>query len=172
MAKDSCIATRSRLVDEPIVEMLLTKKYLKSGIKFMKTEPASSGVSGMIYYANGIRQSLIVKRNSSKYFKSPNFTVTIDKNNLSVFNNVMYVFIDEVADSLYIVNGVQLLKYILTHPDKITVSNDDVKKSFVLIPKRDLILLVNDKNGIIKYNKQISKLFEIGRNEDLYRELV
>ena len=30
MTKDSCIATRSRLVDEPIVEMLLTKKYLKS----------------------------------------------------------------------------------------------------------------------------------------------
>ena len=170
--KDNCAVNRAKLVDEPIVEMLLSRKYLKSGIRFMKSDLAADFEgSDIICYSNGVKRNYNIKRNSSKYFRSPNFTMAIDKNNLGAFNNTSYVFIDEVADSLYIVDGLSLLKYILEHKDNINMSSDPNKKPWVLLPKSDMILLVNDKNNIIRYNKSIAHLLSIGRDESQFANL-
>ena len=167
----SCAVNRAKLVDEPIVEMLLSRKYLKSGIKFMKADLQSDFEgTDIVYYVNGKKRSLNVKRNSSKYFNSPNFTITVKKDKLDVYNNTSFVFIDEVADCLYIVDGVELLKYILNHSNNMRQS-DKNNNYYIIIPKNDIISMIDNKEYIIKYNKAIANLFAIGRDESNYMNL-
>ena len=69
--KSTCAVNRAKLVDEPIVEMLLSNKYSKAGVRFMKADLQSDfDGTDIICYANGTKRSLNVKRNSSKYFNS------------------------------------------------------------------------------------------------------
>ena len=89
----------------------------------------------------------------------------------NVFNNSIFTFIDEVADSIYIVSGIKLLAYIIEHADDIQQSEANPKKSWILIPKKDIVnLIIDNPNSIIRYNKKIAKLFATNRNESLYRE--
>ena len=171
--KSTCAANRAKLVDEPIVEMLLSHKYYKSGIKFMKADLQSDfDGTDIICYSNGMKRSINVKRNSSKYFNSPNFSIAINKNKLNVYNNTSYVFIDEVADCLYIVDGIDLVKYIIEKYDNVRQSEKKPDNFYLIIPKRDIINMIGDnRDHIIKYNKAIANLFELGRNEDQYKEL-
>lgn len=171
--KSTCAANRAKLVDEPIVEMLLSNKYYKAGIKFMKADLQSDfDGTDIICYANGVKRSINVKRNSSKYFNSPNFSIAINKNKLNVYNNTSYVFIDEVADCLYIVDGMDLVKYIIENNDNVRQSEKKPGNFYLIIPKRDIINMIGDnRDHIIKYNKAIANLFELGRNEDQYKEL-
>lgn len=171
--KSTCAANRAKLVDEPIVEMLLSHKYYKAGIKFMKADLQSDfDGTDIICYANGMKRSINVKRNSSKYFNSPNFSVAINKNKLSVYNNTSYVFIDEVADCLYIVDGIDLVKYIIEKYANVRQSEKKPDNFYLIIPKKDIINMIGDnRDHIIKYNKAIANLFELGRNEDQYKEL-
>lgn len=162
---------RAKLVDEPIVEMLLSRRYYKSGIKFMMADIQSDfDGTDIIMQVNGTQRSLNVKRNSSAYYNSPNFTISLDKNKLNKFNNTTFVFIDEVADSLYLIDGMKILKYALDNQNKVLQSKNSNNGHFVILPKKDLIRMLDDNpNAIIKYNKQIAKLFEIGRDENLYK---
>lgn len=171
--KSTCAANRAKLVDEPIVEMLLSHKYYKAGIKFMKADLQSDfDGTDIICYANGMKRSINVKRNSSKYFNSPNFSIAINKNKLSVYNNTSYVFIDEVADCLYIVDGIDLVKYIIEKYANVRQSEKKPDNFYLIIPKRDIINMIGDnRDHIIKYNKAIANLLELGRNEDQYKEL-
>ena len=171
--KSTCAANRAKLVDEPIVEMLLSHKYYKAGIKFMKADLQSDfDGTDIVCYANGVKRSLNVKRNSSKYFNSPNFSIAINKNKLNVYNNTSYVFIDEVADCLYIVDGIDLVKYIIEKYDNVRQSEKKPGNFYLIIPKKDIINMIGDnRDHIIKYNKAIANLFELGRNEDQYKEL-
>lgn len=171
--KSTCAANRAKLVDEPIVEMLLSNKYYKAGIKFMKADLQSDfDGTDIICYANGVKRSINVKRNSSKYFNSPNFSIAINKNKLNVYNNTSYVFIDEVSDCLYIVDGMDLVKYIIENNDNVRQSEKKPGNFYLIIPKRDIINMIGDnRDHIIKYNKAIANLFELGRNEDQYKEL-
>lgn len=171
--KSTCAANRAKLVDEPIVEMLLSHKYYKAGIKFMKADLQSDfDGTDIICYANGMKRSINVKRNSSKYFNSPNFSVAINKNKLNVYNNTSYVFIDEVSDCLYIVDGIDLVKYIIEKYSNVRQSEKKPDNFYLIIPKRDIINMIGDnRDHIIKYNKAIANLFELGRNEDQYKEL-
>ena len=171
--KSTCAANRAKLVDEPIVEMLLSHKYYKAGIKFMKADLQSDfDGTDIICYANGVKRSINVKRNSSKYFNSPNFSIAINKNKLNVYNNTSYVFIDEVADCLYIVDGIDLVKYIIEKYDNVRQSEKKPDNFYLIIPKRDIINMIGDnRDHVIKYNKAIANLFELGRNEDQYKEL-
>lgn len=171
--KSTCAANRAKLVDEPIVEMLLSHKYYKAGIKFMKADLQSDfDGTDIICYANGMKRSINVKRNSSKYFNSPNFSVAINKNKLNVYNNTSYVFIDEVSDCLYIVDGIDLVKYIIEKYSNVRQSEKKHDNFYLIIPKRDIINMIgNNRDHIIKYNKAIANLFELGRNEDQYKEL-
>ena len=171
--KSTCAANRAKLVDEPIVEMLLAHKYFKSGIKFMKADLQSDfDGTDIICYANGIKRSLNVKRNSSKYFNSPNFSIAINKNKVDVYNNTSYIFIDEVADCLYIVDGLDLYKYILEKSDNVRQSDKKADNFYLVIPKRDIITMIGDNHDhIIKYNKAIANLFAAGRDESMYMNL-
>lgn len=171
--KSTCAANRAKLVDEPIVEMLLSHKYYKAGIKFMKADLQSDfDGTDIICYANGIKRSINVKRNSSKYFNSPNFSIAINKNKLSVYNNTSYVFIDEVADCLYIVDGIDLVKYIIEKYANVRQSEKKTDNFYLIIPKKDILNMIGDnRDHIIKYNKAIANLLELGRNEDQYKEL-
>lgn len=171
--KSTCAANRAKLVDEPIVEMLLAHKYFKSGIKFMKADLQSDfDGTDIICYANGIKRSLNVKRNSSKYFNSPNFSIAINKNKVDVYNNTSYIFIDEVADCLYIVDGLDLYKYILEKSDNVRQSDKKADNFYLVIPKRDIIAMIGDNHDhIIKYNKAIANLFAAGRDESMYMNL-
>lgn len=171
--KSTCAANRAKLVDEPIVEMLLSHKYYKAGIKFMKADLQSDfDGTDIICYANGVKRSINVKRNSSKYFNSPNFSIAINKNKLSVYNNTSYVFIDEVADCLYIVDGIDLVKYIIEKYSNVRQSEKKPDNFYLIIPKKDILNMIGDnRDHIIKYNKAIANLFELGRNEDQYKEL-
>lgn len=171
--KSTCAANRAKLVDEPIVEMLLSHKYYKAGIKFMKADLQSDfDGADIICYANGVKRSINVKRNSSKYFNSPNFSIAINKNKLNVYNNTSYVFIDEVSDCIYIVDGIDLVKYIIEKYDNVRQSEKKPDNFYLIIPKRDIINMIGDnRDHIIKYNKAIANLFELGRNEDQYKEL-
>lgn len=174
MLYNNCAVNRAKLIDEPIVEMLLTNKYYKSGVSFTRADIKSDlcGVD-IVCYSNGIKRNINVKRNSSKYYSSPNFTMSIDKNNLEVFNNSIYVFIDEVADALYIVDGVSLLSYIVNHDNCIMTSNKNSNKSYILIPKKDLLEIIGDNNNrIIRYSKQIAALLEMNRDESKFTNLV
>jgi hypothetical protein len=169
----TCAANRAKLVDEPIVEMLLSHKYFKAGIKFMKSDLQSNfDCTDIICYADGVKRSLNVKRNSSKYFNSPNFSIAINKNKLDVYNNTSYVFIDEVADCLYIVDGMDLFKYIIDRHDSIRQSEKRADNFYIVIPKKDIIAMIGDNNDhIIKYNKPIADLFAAGRDESKYMNL-
>lgn len=168
MSKHTSIMNRTTLVDEPIVEMILSKKYASSGISFMKDYNSSS----TIYCVNGIKRNLIVKRNSSKYYSSHNFFISLNKNKLDVFNNATYVFIDEVADTLYLVDGIELLKYIIDHKDDI-VPIEDSDLSYILIHKADISALTDgNQNQIIKYNRQFANLFEMFRDENNFANLI
>lgn len=171
--KSTCAANRAKLVDEPIVEMLLSHKYYKAGIKFMKADLQSDfDGTDIICYANGMKRSINVKRNSSKYFNSQNFSIAINKNKLNVYNNTSYVFIDEVSDCLYIVDGIDLVKYIIEKYSNVRQSEKKPDNFYLIIPKRDIINMIgNNRDHIIKYNKAIANLFELGRNEDQYKEL-
>lgn len=171
--KSTCAANRAKLVDEPIVEMLLSHKYYKAGIKFMKADLQSDfDGTDIICYANGVKRSINVKRNSSKYFNSPNFSIAINKNKLNVYNNTSYVFIDEVADCLYIVDGMDLVKYIIKNNDNVRQSEKKPDNFYLIIPKKDIINMIGDnRDHFIKYNKAIANLFELGRNEDQYKDL-
>lgn len=173
MIKSNPAVNRAKLVDEPIVEMILSHKYFKAGLKFMKADLQSDfdGVD-IICYSSGFQRNYNVKRNSSKYFNSSNFTLTLNKNKMNVFNNTSFIFIDEVANALYIVDGITLLKYILEHSDNIRTAQNDPNKSWVLLPKKDIKSMICDNdNSIIEYNSRIAKLFELGRNEELYKDL-
>ena len=171
--KSTCAANRAKLVDEPIVEMLLSHKYYKAGIKFMKADLQSDfDGTDIICYANGIKRSINVKRNSSKYFNSPNFSIAINKNKLNVYNNTSYVFIDEVDDCLYIVDGIDLVKYIIEKYANVRQSEKKPDNFYLIIPKKDILNMIGDsRDHIIKYNKAIANLLELGRNEDQYKEL-
>ena len=171
--KSTCAANRAKLVDEPIVEMLLSHKYYNAGIKFMKADLQSDfDGTDIICYSNGMKRFINVKRNSSKYFNSPNFSIAINKNKLNVYNNTSYVFIDEVADCLYIVDGIDLVKYIIEKYDNVRQSEKKPDNFYLIIPKRDIINMIGDnRDHIIKYNKSIANLLELGRNEDQYKEL-
>ena len=171
--KSTCAANRAKLVDEPIVEMLLSHKYYKAGIKFMKSDLQSDfDGTDIICYANGVKRSLNVKRNSSKYFNSPNFSIAINKNRLNVYNNTSYVFIDEVADCLYIVDGMDLVKYIIENNDNVRQSEKKPGNFYLIIPKKDIINMIGDnRDHIIKYNKAIANLFSAGRDESMYMNL-
>lgn len=171
--KSTRAANRAKLVDEPIVEMLLSNKYYKAGIKFMKADLHSDfDGTDIICYANGIKRSINVKRNSSKYFNSPNFSIAINKNKLSVYNNTSYVFIDEVADCLYIVDGIDLVKYIIEKYNNVRQSEKKPDNFYLIIPKRDIINMIGDnRDHIIKYNKAIANRFAAGRDESMYMNL-
>lgn len=174
MSYDNCSVNRAKLVDEPIVEMILSRKYLKSGLKFVIADLQSDfDGTDIVCYSSGTKRSINVKRNSSKYYNSSNFTISIDQNKLGMFNNTSFVFIDEVADCLYVVDGVALLQYILSKSNSIHQSKNNSKKSWVILPKKNLISLIGDNpNGIIKYSKQIAKLLENGRDESQFKDLI
>ncbi len=175
MFKDNGIINRTKLVDEPIVEMLLNKKYKKSGIQFMKSSAHDLDCtnSSIICYGNGTRKGLNIKRNSSKYYRSSNFSIAVNKNKLGCYIGNTYVFVDEVSDCLYIVDGMQLLNYILEHADNVKQSDGNLNNYYIVIPKSDIVLMIADKNaGIIKYNKSVANLFAIGRDETQFAGLV
>jgi len=169
--KCNCAVNRAKLVDEPIVEMLLSRKYFNSGIKFMKADIQSDfDGTDIVCYSNGFKKNLNVKRNSSKYFNSPNFTMTINKNKVDIYKATQYVFIDEVSDCLYLIDGELLCKYILDHGAKLR-ETDKENTFFLIIPKTDLAKLAGDNNNIIKYNKAVANLFAAGRDESMYMNL-
>ena len=171
--KSTCAANRAKLVDEPIVEMLLAHKYFKAGIKFMKADLQSDfDGTDIICYSNGVKRLLNVKRNSSKYFNSPNFSIAINKNKLDVYNNTSYVFIDEVADCLYIIDGMDLFRYIIEKYDNVRQSDKKADNFYIVIPKRDILNMIGDnRDHIIKYNKAVANLFAVGRDESMYMNL-
>lgn len=171
--RDNGTVNRTRLIDEPIVEMLLNKKYAKSGIKFMKSGSSDSDGTDIICYGNGTKRNLNIKRNSSKYYRSQNFSINVNKNKMGCYSGNTYVFIDEVADCLYIVDGMQLLNYILEHADNVKQSESNSNCYYIVIPKSDVALMVPDKNyGIIKYNKSVANLLAIGRDESQFTGLI
>lgn len=166
------VTNRTKLVDEPIVEMLLSRKYSPSGMKLMKSESPDSSCTDIECYYNGTKRLLNVKRNLSRYYNSPNFTITIHKNKMDVFKDTTFVFIDETSDCLYMVDGGVLLQYILEHSDKLNPIDSNENKAYILIPKRDIRKLIgNNQTSIIRYNKAVAKLFELNRDENLYTDL-
>lgn len=167
----NCSTNRARLIDEPIVEMLIAKKYAKSGIKFLHSDSQSDTANSIICSVNGTNKQLNVKRNASKYWNSNNFTITFYKDNLSVFNNNTFVFIDELANCLYLVNGIDLLKYLLENIHKANHSKVG-NGYYIIVPKTDIAgLATNNSGDIIKYSKQIASLFESNRDETLFAKL-
>lgn len=167
MAEEHIINNRNKFFDEPMVEMLISQKFNNSKVKFMRS--GSYNGSKVHCLVNGHSQILNVNRNSSKYCRSSNFTLSLDKNKLGVFNNSIFTFIDEVADSIYIVSGIKLLAYIIEHADCIQQSEANPKKSWILIPKKDVVnLIIDNPNSIIHYNKKIAKLFATNCDESLY----
>ena len=168
MIYTNCAANRARLVDEPIVETLLTKKYFKSGVKFMHAD-LSADFSGtdIICSINGVNKSLNVKRNASKYWNSKNFTITFYKDKLNIFNNSTFVFIDELADCLYVVRGDSLLKYILEHSDKVFPSKAG-SSFYIIAPKCDIAEMTSNGGTVIKYSKRVAKILENNRDESMF----
>lgn len=168
--KCSAAVNRAKLVDEPIVEMILSRKYFKNGIKFMMADLQSDfDGTDIVCYSDGFRCSINVKRNSSKYYNSPNFTFTINKNKVSSYKTTLFVFIDEVCDCLYMVDGEKLYKYILENESRLRESDRD-NKFFLIIPKNDLAIIAED--NIIKYSKAVADLFAAGRDESMYMNLI
>lgn len=164
--KDNCITNRSRIIDEPIVESILSRRYAQSGIKFYKE--FDSDYSGIVCYSNGIKKTLFVRRNSSKYYNSPNFSLSFNKNNLSSYYNSMFAFIDEVADCVYIVDGISLLTYIVEHSEYVKQSDTNSNNYYVIIPKKSIISLIKSDAQCIKYSKQIADILESNRDESKF----
>lgn len=165
MTYANSISNRARLVDYPIVELLLSLKYSDSDINFTRSSNET------YYYSSGNMRRIVTNRNSSKYYNSSNFTLSLDKNNLNVFNNTSYVFIDETLNAMYIVDGVLLLKYIIEHTDNIK-DYDNGSKSYVILPKKDIRSIISDNpNATIKYNNVIAKLFEDSRDENKFAHI-
>lgn len=162
---------RARLIDEPIVEHILSEKFFKSGIKFMHADKQSDFEgTDIICMVNGTKKSINVKRNSSQYWNSPNFTLPVDKNNLSCFNNSTMVFIDEVANSLYVVDSFYILSYIIQHYDNLRVSKNP-KKHYIIIPKQAIVEMISDvPNSIIKYDNVIAERLAEGRDESKFTQ--
>lgn len=170
--RDYSAINRAKLVDEPIVEMLLTKKYKNSELTIMKSDIKTDYEGAdIICISNGTKRFINVKRNSSKHFNSPNFSISIDKNKLNTFKNTQFAFIDESANSIYMVDGVKLLSYILEHSEKISTLKYNENKAWAIIPKNDIALMTSDNDHIIKYNKNIARLLEIGRDESQFVDL-
>ena len=169
MKRDYSSINRAKLVDEPIVEMLLTKKYTNSDITFARADIKMDyeGVD-IICYSSGTKKFINVKRNSSKHYRSPNFSISLDKNKLDTFKSTSFAFIDETADSVYFVDGSALLTYILENSSKSTVSQYNPNKLWIVIPKTDTVLL---SSSVIKYNKNVAKLLELGRDESQFADL-
>ncbi len=166
MTKDNCITNRKILVDEPIVEMLLAKKYSKSGVRF--TRSYNDNGSNFTCYGNGVSRSINVRRNSCKYYNSPNFSMPINKNKLDIYNNASFIFIDEVANCVYNVDGISLLSYILDHADNVRQS-DSSDNFYIVMPKKDIASL-SDGN-VIRYNDAIAALFANSRDESMFSGL-
>ena len=112
-----------------------------------------------------------MKRNSSRYFDSPNFTISINKEKIDTFKNTQFVFIDEVADCLYMIAGENLYKYILEKESKLRETGKE-NTFFLVIPKKELAALVNSDDCIIKYNKAVANLFATCRDESIYENLM
>lgn len=170
---DNCIANRTKLIDTPIVEMILSNLYRKSKIKFMLPDKKLEldGIN-LISLVNGKKTNICIKRNSKKYFDSQNFTFSLNCNRLNVFNNTMFVFIDELNDSIYTVSGTKLLSYIISNSDNLHPSTTNKNVTWLIIPKQDVINMACDRcNGIIKCNKNIMNLFSLNRDENLYKLL-
>lgn len=170
---DNCIANRTKLIDTPIVEMILSNLYRKSKIKFMLPDKKLEldGIN-LISLVNGKKTNICIKRNSKKYFDSQNFTFSLNRNRLNVFNNTMFVFIDELNDSIYTVSGTKLLSYIISNSDNLHPSTTNKNVTWLIIPKQDVINMACDRcNGIIKCNKNIMNLFSLNRDENLYKLL-
>jgi len=173
MMKCNSITNRTKLVDTPIVEMILSNKYSKSGIKFLKPSTDDQNCTDIVYYSNGVKRGLIIKRNASKHYRAFSFSLNINKNKMDCYDGNTFVFIDEVSDCLYIVDGIVLLNYILEHADNVKQS-DNGDNYYIIIPKSDILLqMIPDKSsGVIKYNKSIARLFAMGRKEYNYIDLV
>ena len=170
---DNCIANRTKLIDTPIVEMILSNLYRKSKIKFMLPDKKLEldGIN-LISLVNGKKTNICIKRNSKKYFDSQNFTFSLNRNRLNVFNNTMFVFIDELNDSIYTVSGTKLLSYIISNSDNLHPSTTNKNVTWLIIPKQDVINMACDRcNGIIKCNKNIMNLLSLNRDENLYKLL-
>jgi hypothetical protein len=155
-------AARTKLFDEPLVQNLFESKYNKSNIQFVR---APDGI--LSYYSSGIKRNVYTFRNSSDYYDSPNFLISVDKNNLAIYNNSSFVFIDELSDCLYVVDGIALLQYLIDHIDNVKQSNRGIGY-YILIPKKDVS---NIANTSINYNKQVSDLIEINRDEKHFKNL-
>lgn len=169
MRRDYSAINRAKLVDEPIIEMLLTKKYAGSSLTFMRSDIHLDyeGVD-IVCSSNGTKKYINVKRNSSKHYRSPNFSIALDKNKLDVFKNSSFAFIDETADAVYFVDGAALLTYILEHADRSNAYPNNANKLWIVIPKSDIASI---SSSIIKYNKGIARLLEMGRDESKFADL-
>lgn len=167
MSKEiSSTTSRSTIIDSSIVETVLSNKFSKSNLRFIRD---SHTRQTLLVCVNGTQKILNIRRNSSKYYNSHNFTVGVDKNNLTVFPNSIYVFIDEVKDCLYMVDGTVLLSYILEHSDELIVNKTNNSKYCMVIPKNNLFNLIKDnKDSVIHYNKNIAKLLEVNRDESIF----
>ena len=81
------------------------------------------------------------------------------------------MFVDEVANCLYIVDGIALLNYIVEHYDNVRQS-DNSNNFYIVIPKSDIAELVSSPESIVRYNKAISDLFANCRDESQYAGLL
>lgn len=166
---NSGLTNRTKLVDQPIVEMILSKRYCKNGIKFQQSYNDNS----FNYTINSLNRSIHIIRNSCKYYNSHNYSISLNLNKLNIFNNSSFIFIDELVNTMYIVDGMNLLAYIIEKANNIQSDKDDTSKHFILIPKNDIVNLTKDNiNNVIKYNKQIASIFALNRDELKYQHLV
>ena len=169
--KENCMTNRAKLVDVPVVIMLMTNRFSKSDIKFMMSDNESD--FDIMYCYSGNMRSLKVRRNSAKHYKSSNFSVSINKNNLAEFSNSTFAFIDEVANAIYLVDGVALLQYMIDHSAKVNMLETNSSMGWIIIPKKDILNMISDNpNSIIKYNNAIAKILENGRNELMFKDLL
>lgn len=164
--KDFGIINRTALVDSPIVEMLLANKYRNSNISFLKRDREHPYITCVL---DGVKKLINVKRNSARHYDSQNFSIIVDKNNLSKFKNSSFAFIDETADAIYFVDGDKLLTYIVEHKNRINVPEHSTSKMWVTLPKSDMVLI---SRSTIKYNKHIAHLFELNRDESKFSNLI
>lgn len=138
----------NKLVNEPVVEMILSQNF--KNIRFEKSLLQKT----FICYFDGVKKKIFITRNPAKYYKSNKFNLYINKNNLSIFNCSTFAFIDEVSDSLYLIDGIVLLKYIIDNSDKLVESNNN---TFTLLAdKSDICLLAGERGRVLKYNKDIA----------------
>ena len=99
--------------------------------------------------------------------------MSINKNNLAEFSNSTFAFIDEVANAIYLVDGVALLQYMIDHSAKVNMLETNSSMGWIIIPKKDILNMISDNpNSIIKYNNAIAKILENGRNELMFKDLL